>query len=157
MRADPTQLEQIVLNLTVNARDAMPKGGTVEIETDTVELDARYAKEHVGVTPGTYVRLTVTDTGTGMDQATQKRVFEPFFTTKKAGQGTGLGLSIVSNIVKESGGTMELVNNPHGGVTVRIQLPSHSEEASSRAAALGPLQAERGVYESAPPNPHRRR
>ena len=142
IKADPGQIEQLVMNLVVNARDAMPAGGTLTIATANVRLDAEFARQHDGAVPGRYVSLAVQDTGTGMSPEVCARAFEPFFTTKGAAKGTGLGLSTVAGLVEQSGGYITIDSTPGAGTTVTTYWPAvdDSIEPASDGPSIGTLE-----------------
>jgi PAS domain S-box-containing protein len=143
--ADPAQISQVLMNLVVNARDAMPGGGHLLIETRNVDLDEDYSREHPEVEPGPYVQLTVSDSGTGMDMETQEHLFEPFFTTKKPGEGTGLGLATVYGVVKQAGGSIWVYTVLGKGTTFKIYLPRLKEGAAAEALAKPAVEALQGT------------
>ena len=143
VEADPGRLEQVIMNLVVNARDAMPNGGKLTLETGSVQLSEAFSAKQLGVEPGRYVIVSVTDTGVGMSEETQSHLFEPFFTTKNPGRGTGLGLATAYGIIRQSGGAIRIISQPERGTTARIYLPSTQAGVPARvenaSAPAGPL------------------
>jgi signal transduction histidine kinase/CheY-like chemotaxis protein len=144
VQVDPTHIHQVIMNLAVNSRDAMPSGGAIAIETGHVQLSEEDAARHVGLRAGSFAVLTFADTGTGMDAATRAHIFEPFFTTKEKGKGTGLGLSIVYGIVKQNGGEILVHSEPGQGTVFNIYIPSTQPATTAEAAPVVPLESTTG-------------
>jgi PAS domain S-box-containing protein len=144
IKVDPGQMEQVIMNLVVNARDAMPRGGKLTLEVSRVELDGEFASAHQGIKPGAYIQLAVTDTGMGMSKEVQAQIFEPFFTTKEKGKGTGLGLSTVFGIVQQSGGTVWVYSELGHGTTFKVYMPV-AKDATTEASAPAQASKPRGT------------
>jgi PAS domain S-box-containing protein len=138
VKADPTQIEQVLMNLCINARDAMPQGGRLMIETEMIEVDESYCRFYPGLLPGRYAVLSVSDTGCGMDAETRERIFEPFFTTKELGKGTGMGLATVYGIIKQHGGFIHVYSEPGEGSLFRVYLPAVREKAPEAGPGAPP-------------------